>query len=156
MDKDQAEKNSLVLVKNLLENSSYGPYHTGLHGFKIWLDRLKKMGRFLAGAGEKRFEQLLGNYWNYVSLIDCRRAAKNYLREEIRYRRFENDSPYGKLGSLFGEEAELLSQYHIMPPFKDQGKSMLEDENLKTQIEALKGAVELEREVLKFWDQLQL
>jgi hypothetical protein len=155
-DKDQGEKNSLILVKNLLENSSYGPYHTGIRGFEIWLDRLKNMGRFLAGAGEKRFEHLLGNYWNYVSLIDCRRAAKHYLREEIRHRRFENDSLYGKLGSLFGEEAELLSQYHIMPPFKDQGKSMLEVENLGKQIETLEGAAELEKKVLEFWDKLQL
>lgn len=155
-DQDEAEKNSLFLVKNLLENSSYGPYYTGLHGFEIWLDRLKNMGRFLAGTGEKRFEHLLGNYWNYVSLIDCRRAAKHYLREEIRYRRFENDSLYGKLGSLFGQEAELLGQYHIMPPFKDQGEIMLQEENLKAQIDALEGAAELEREALKVWIELKL
>ena len=78
------------------------------------------------------------------------------LREEIRYRRFENDSLYGKLGSLFGEEAQLLSQYHIMAPFKDQGQSMLEEENLGKQIEALEGAAELEKKVLEFWEKLEL
>ena len=155
-NQDEAEKTSLFLLRNLLENRSYGPYHTGQAGFEVWLERLKNMSRFLAGTGEKRSEHLLGNYWNYVSLIDCRLAAKHYLREEIRFRRFENDALYGKLGSLFGEEAELLSQYHIQPPFRDEGKSMLEDGNLKRQRETLEGAAELEKKVLEFWDRLEI
>ncbi len=153
---DRSEEMSLFLLKNLVENSSYGPYHAGWHALQAWKELLEHIGRFLAGSGDKRIEHLLGNYWNYVSLIDCRRAAKIYLREEIRYRRFENNAIYGKLGALFGQEADVLDRYHIMPPFHDQGKSMLEEVNLKRQIEALESALSLEQKVSSLWDKLNM
>jgi hypothetical protein len=155
-NRDHAEMTSLFLLKNLLENRSYGAYHTGQAGFESWLERLENIGRFLAGLGERRQEHLLGNYWNYISLMDARRAAKTYLQEEIRYRRFDNDAVYRKMGNLFGQQVEVLSRYPIQPPFQDEGKSMLEEENLQQQIEALKQAAELEKKVLRLWDRLKL
>jgi hypothetical protein len=156
VNRDQAEMTSLFLLKNLLENRSYGPYHTGQAGFENWLGRLEHIGRFLAGLGEKRQEHLVGNYWNYISLIDARRAAKTYLQEEIRYRRFDNDAIYRKMGNLFGQQVEVLSHYAIQPPFQDEGKIMLEEENLQHQIEALQQAAELEKKVLGLWDRLEI
>ena len=156
VNRDQAEMNSLFLLKNLLENRSYGPYYTGQAGFESWLERLENIGRFLAGTGEKRQEYLIGNYWNYISLIDARRAGRTYLQEEIRYRRFDNSAVYRKMGDLFGREVEALSRYHIVPPFQDEGRNMLEAENVQQQIEALQQAAELEKKVLKLWDRLAI
>jgi hypothetical protein len=156
VSRDEVEMHSLFLLKNLLENRSYGPYHTGQAGFAAWVEILTNIGRFLAGTGEKRGEHLLGNYWNYLSLIDARRAARIYLQEEIRYRRFDNDAVYRKMGDLFGQQAETLSGYHIPPPFQDEGRSMLEDENIRQQIEALRQAAELEKKVLKLWERLEV
>jgi hypothetical protein len=154
--RDEAETMSLFLLRNLLENRSYGPYHTGQAGFEAWLERLQNIGCFLAGSGERRGEHLLGNYWNYISLMDARRAAKIYLQEEIRYRRFDNDAVYRKMGDLFGQEAETLSRYHITPPFQDEGRSMLEEENIRQQIEVLQQAAELEKKILGLWERLQM
>jgi len=156
INRDQAEMSSLFLLKNLLENRSYGPYHTGRAGLERWLEILGQIGKFLAGTGEKRGEHLLGNYWNYTSLVDARRAARTYLQEEIRYRRFDNDAVYRKMGDLFGQEAEILSSYHIPPPFQDEGRGMLQDENIRQQIEALEQAVELEKKVLTLWERLEI
>jgi hypothetical protein len=154
VNRDQAEMTSLLLLKNLLENLSYGAYHTGQAGFESWLERLGNIGRFLAGSGEKRQEHLIGNYWNYISLIDARRCAKTYLQEEIRYRRFDNDAIYRKMGNLFGREAEVLSQYCMQSPFQDEGQSMLQEENLQGQMEALQQAAALEKKVLGLWERL--
>jgi len=156
VNRDQAEMNSLFLLKNLLENRSYGAYHTGWAGFESWLEILGNIGKFLAGSGEKRHEHLLGNYWNYISLVDSRRAARTYLQEEIRYRRFDNDALYRKMGDLFGQEVEALSRYPIHPPFQDEGRAMLEDENIHRQIEALQQAVELEKKVVGLWERLEI
>jgi len=156
VNRDQAEMSSLFLLKNLLENRSYGPYYTGRSGLERWMEILGQISKFLAGTGEKRGEHLLGNYWNYISLIDCRRAARTYLQEEIRYRRFDNDAIYRKMGDLFGREAEVLSSYHIPPPFQDEGRNMLEDENIRQQIEALQQAAELEKKVLGLWERLEI
>jgi hypothetical protein len=156
VNRDESERTSLLLLKNLLENRSYGAYHTGQAGFEIWQDRLKNIGRFLAGSRGKRQDHLIGNYWNYVSLIDSRRAARKYLREEIRHRRFENDLLYREMGDLFGREAEALDQYHIQPPFQDEGQGMLEEGNLGRQIQALEKAAKLEKQVLELWDRLEL
>jgi len=156
VNRDEAEMSSLFLLRNLLENRSYGQYHTGLAGLERWLEILGNIGKFLAGSGEKRGDHLLGNYWNYISLIDARRAARTYLQEEIRYRRFGNDAVYRKMGDLFGREAEVLSAYHIPPPFQDEGRGMLEEDNVRKQIEALEQAVELEKKVLKLWDRLEI
>ncbi len=156
VNRDQAELSSLFLLKNLLENRSYGPYHTGQAGFETWIERLENIGRFLAGTGEKRQEYLVGNYWNFISLIDARRAGRTYLQEEIRYRRFDNSAVYRKMGDLFDQEVEALSGYHIPPPFQDEGRSMLEEDNVRQQIEALQQAAELEEKVLKLWERLQI
>jgi hypothetical protein len=156
IDRDQAELSSLFLLKNLLENRSYGPYHTGRNGLERWLEILEQIGKFLAGTGDRREDHLLGNYWNYISLIDARRAARTYLQEEIRCRRFDNDAIYRKMGDLFGQEAEALSAYHIPPPFQDEGRGMLENNNIRQQIEALRRAVELEEKVLKLWERLDI
>jgi hypothetical protein len=156
LNRDEAELASLFLLRNLLENSSYGAYHTGQAGFEIWLERLEEIGKFLAGSGEKRQEHLIGNYWNYASLIDARKAAKKYLQEEIRYRRFDNDAIYRKMGDLFGQEAEALDAYKIKPPFQDGGESMLQDSNLKLQMETLQQAAVFERKVLGLWERLEL
>jgi hypothetical protein len=156
VNRDQAEMTSLFLLKNLLENRSYGPYHTGQAGFEAWLERLENIGRYLAGTGERRHEHLLGNYWNFISLIDARRAARTYLQEEIRYRRFDNDAVYRKMGDLFGQQVEMLSRYHIPPPFQDGGSSMLQEENVQQQIEVLRQAAELERKIFKLWDRLKI
>ena len=59
-------------------------------------------------------------------------------------------------GLAFGQEAELLSGYHITPPFHDEGHSMLEEENVRHQIEALQEAVELEKKVLKLWERVEI
>jgi hypothetical protein len=156
VDRDQAEMHSLFLLRNLLENRSYGAYHTGLEGLERWLEILGSIGKFLAGSSQRRGDHLLGNYWNYITLIDARRAARTYLQEEIRYRRFDNDAVYRKMGDLFGREAEILSAYHISPPFQDKGRGMLEEDNIRQQIEALQEAAELEKKVLTLWERLEL
>ena len=156
VDRDQAEITSLFLIKNLLENRSYGAYHTGRAGLERWVEILNDIGRFLAGTDEKRGEHLLGNYWNYISLIDARRAARIYLQEEIRYRRFDNDAAYRKMGDLFGQEVEALSAYHIPPPFQDEGRGMLQEASIRQQTEALEQAIELEKKVLGLWERLEI
>jgi hypothetical protein len=156
VNRDEAERGSLFLLRNLLENRSYGAYKTGQEGFRAWLQRLENIGKFLAGTGHKRQEHLIGNYWNYISLIDARRAARRYLQEEIRYRRFDNDAIYRKMGDLFGQQADALGQYSIPKPFQDEGKSMLEEENIRQQIETLRKAAELEKKVLGLWERLKL
>ncbi|MFC1683333.1 hypothetical protein ACFL0G_03915 [Candidatus Zixiibacteriota bacterium] len=156
LNRDEAERKSLFLLRNLLENLSYGAYHTGQAAYQAWLDRLKNIGRFLAGLRENRGDHLIGNYWNYISLIDARKAAKKYLQEEIRFRRFDNDAIYRKMGDLFGQEAEALSEYDMKPPFQDDGKSMLQEGNVKRQMEALQQAAVFERKVLGLWERLEL
>ncbi len=78
---DEKEKliNSLKLAVKLAESRKVGYYLNGFEAYKYWINELGKHKKF---SSRKKYEGLIQpNAWIYVSLIDSRQAAFNYLNE---------------------------------------------------------------------------
>ena len=143
-DERQNMMNSLKLAIMLAESRKGGYYLNGFEAYEFWIKELGKHKKF---RSRKKYERILQpNAWIYVSLMDSRLAASNYL---IELENKLNGEQADKIIANYQNMVTVLKDNRSNVPFPRELKDREWTQELRNkQIEALQSVYDIEKQTI--------
>ncbi len=153
-DKDISEiiplyDKSLQIALEMYETEKYENYFFGIKALEIWIQNLQVEEHYSNLKDEELEEAKHANWWIYLSMMDARRIAVEYLKtnlEKFSFKKMDLD----KLIKIYEKEDKLLqAEFENIPSTMTVEKIEWTQEKREYQIKVLTEFMKLELEALE-------